>query len=505
MHARTRYAQTTSHAARIARLRTWGLIALLSLAFGCADWNEFGEGPTNPHRSFTQGPAGGIGARTDLLHPVAGSVHGSEVGVLTDASGAYYVTSYAPEIHIYNAAGTHQDTFTMPSGAGSRAVPYVLNDFAKNRSTIFTGSEGGGFYAIEVDKSISPFTVTLMDAISSIGTSESSPKRASDGTLYLAEQWGDIHSFDYDPTTGTLTHLATLPIGEVITGGIALYDAYPALPGEEVLVASREGGFYVLDAALSAILWSETTGHILGDEYYAGVTVAERAGASPIALLPMAGRIASPPSANSGRLRAIDLATTTIAWEMTPSATTPGFDEIPGSVSLMHPFALLPGAGANPGDDPTAGNPTTTVDTTNTSPLGGDINGSGIVVNPNDDPNDPDNPNQNPNPNPLPVHLATFASTDAHLYAVDLYTGSEVWSFHMGTPGFDAPVTDGSNVVYVGDGSSVLHAVVGQTGMPIWSDPIVSVGGASDIVKLGVSYWRELIVASGNSAYSLRP
>ena len=41
--------------------------------------------------------------------------------------------------------------------------------------------------------------------------------------------------------------------------------------------------------------------------------------------------------------------------------------------------------------------------------------------------------------------------------------------------------------------------------MPIWSDPIISVGGATDIVKLGVSYWRELIVASGNSAYSLRP
>ena len=260
MNTRNRLAPTTAHAACTSPLRTWGLIALLSLAFGCADWNEFGEGPTNPHRSHIPGPMSGITVQVDLVHPVAGSVHGSEVGVLTDSSGAYYVTSYDPEIHVYNSVGTYQETFTLPTTRGSRAVPYVVNNFAKNRSTIFTGSETGGFYAIEVDKSVSPFTMTLMDSIAAVGSSESSPKRARNGTLYLAEQGGNIRSFDYDPATGSLTDLATLPLGEVITGGIALYDLYPALSGEEVLVATQEGGFYVLDAALSAILWSETTG-----------------------------------------------------------------------------------------------------------------------------------------------------------------------------------------------------------------------------------------------------
>jgi len=31
------------------------------------------------------------------------------------------------------------------------------------------------------------------------------------------------------------------------------------------------------------------------------------------------------------------------------------------------------------------------------------------------------------------------------------------------------------------------------------------VGGVGDIVKLGLSYYKELIVASGHSAYSLLP
>ena len=101
--------------------------------------------------------------------------------------------------------------------------------------------------------------------------------------------------------------------------------------------------------------------------------------------------------------------------------------------------------------------------------------------------------------------LATFASTDEYLYGVDLLTGLEVWSYWMQAPGFDAPVTDRSSIVYVGDGTSTLHAVVGPVGAPLWVDPVISAGGVSDIAKLGLSYFQELIVASGNSAYSLLP
>ena len=73
----------------------------------------------------------------------------------------------------------------------------------------------------------------------------------------------------------------------------------------------------------------------------------------------------------------------------------------------------------------------------------------------------------------------------------------------MNAPGFDAPVTDQSGVVFVGDGTSTIHAVFGVLGTPVWVDPVISVGGVGDIVKLGLSNGRKLIVASGNSAYSL--
>jgi hypothetical protein len=99
----------------------------------------------------------------------------------------------------------------------------------------------------------------------------------------------------------------------------------------------------------------------------------------------------------------------------------------------------------------------------------------------------------------------TFASTDEYLYGVDLLSGLEVWSYWMQAPGFDAPVTDRSNVVFVGDGTSLLHAVYGPLGSPLWVDSSISVGGVTDIVKLGLSFYKELIVASGNSAYGLKP
>ena len=435
---------------------TIGLLLLISLGFGCADWHEFGDGPTNPHRTNAPGPIGGIVSGFELLALPAGSFHGYEVGVLTDSSGAYYVTSYSPDIHVYDPWGAHQNVFILPS-AGSRGGPYVLNDFDAEKSVIFTGSAGGGFYAIEVDKDRMPYSMTLMGFDIAVGPSESPPKRAADGTLYQADIHGNITSFHYDFAAGILTRLTTYSLGEAVTGAIALYDLDPAAPGEEVLVATREGGFYVLDHGLTVELWRETTGHANADEYYAGVTVAERGPAAPIALLPIAGRTATPPSPDSGLLRAINLNTGDVDWELHPSATTLGNHEIPGSVSLMHPFASSGG--------------TTTTD-------------AGL---------DPT------------LHLATFASTDGHLYAVDLTSGLEVWTYPMSAAGFDAPVTDRHNVVYVGDGASILHAVHGPTGGPFWTNSMLSAGSSVDVVKLGLSFYKELLAASRTSAYVLLP
>jgi len=389
----------------------------------------------------------------ELLPLPAGSFHGVGVGVLTDSSGAYYVTSHAPEIHVYNPWGSHQAAFSLPA-AGSQAGPYVLNEFLGKKSVIFTASAAGGFYSIEVDKNTMPWTMTLTGFDDAVGPSNSQPKRASDGTLYVADLQGGITSYRYDFVAGILTRVATYSLGEAVTGAIALYDIDPAAPDEEVLVATQEGGFYVLDHGLSLELWSETTGHAHGDQYYAGVTVAERDTADPIALLPIAERAVSPPSSNSGLLRAINLNARGVEWELHPSATIQGDHEIPGSVSLMHPFIETTSGGAEPD---------------------------------------------------YTTHLATFASTDGNLYAVDLVSGLELWSYAMSAAGFDAPVTDRDNIVYVGDGASVLHAVYGPTGSPFWTNSMLSDGGSTDVVKLGVSYDKELLAASRTSAYVLLP
>ena len=123
-------------------LEVLGVFLLVSLGFGCADWHEFGHGPTNPHNTTSQGPIGGIASVTPLVHPTSGTIHGTEVGVLTDSSGDYYVTSYSPEIHVYDPSGGYQATYTLPVSAGSRAVPYVANDFLRRKSMIFAGAEG---------------------------------------------------------------------------------------------------------------------------------------------------------------------------------------------------------------------------------------------------------------------------------------------------------------------------------------------------------------------------
>ena len=75
----------------------------------------------------------------------------------------------------------------------------------------------------------------------------------------------------------------------------------------------------------------------------------------------------------------------------------------------------------------------------------------------------------------------------------------------MSAAGFDAPVTDRHNVVYVGDGASILHAVHGPTGGPFWTNSMLSDGGSEDVVKLGLSYYKELLAASRTFAYVLLP
>ena len=494
------------------------LTLAVALLMGCHSWSEFGDGPGNPHRSEGDGPAGGLSSSL-WLHPFGSTAttHGAEVGMLTDGAGDYFVASYNGEIHVYDPSGTFQVAAAVPSGVGSRAVPYLVDDLPKRKTTIFAGSEGGGFHVIEIDKNTLPYTATVMATAPGVGVSESSPKRASSGEFYIAEQWGDVHRFHYNFSMGVLIHAATYSLGERVAGGIAVYDADPGSPGDEILVATQDGGFHVLNASLGAILWSETTGYGTGgtphDEYYGGVTVALRGAGDPLALLPMAAMV-DPASPNTGRLRAINLTTRSIAWEMTPSHTLAGVDQIPGSISVLHPFwqirpglyqvfegariedlysdSLLVWTGPedpNQEDQGLCGCITRTETSEPVWPEGfvPDFNNPAVIVS-------------------RLRHWATFASTDGYVYGVDLMTGNEVWDYKLSTQGMDTPVTDRANVVYVGDGASNLHAVVGGSGAGLWTDPLItaSATGAGTIVKLGITYREELVVGSGVSAYILK-
>jgi len=478
--------QTTRSSQRLYSLPILGLICTALLGTACGNWDQFGNGPLNPHNTIVPGPEAGITVQTDLLHPVAGSNHGSEVGVLVDRNGEYYVSSYDSEIHAYDHAGTWMGSYDLGVD-GSRAAPYVHTEPLSmgSRATIFTGAEGGGFYAIDVDKTTVPFTMTLTDSDLTFGTSESSPKRARDKTLYIAGQWGDVTRYEYTGA-GLLLRLNTLPLGEVITGAIALYDIDPQYPDEEVLVATADGNFYVLDHRLTTILWSETTGAATSDLYYAGVTVAERGGMAPVALLPIASDGGAATNPNSGMVRAINLWTHGVEWELVPSETSLAEDAIEGSIAVLHDQAKF--STHDGGDDDGFGHDTPVLN----NPGANDQN-TGFQF-------DHLDPNKM-----MPFH-ATFASTDSFLYGIDIVAGVEIWKYQMRTSGYDAPVVDGNNIIYVGDGTTTLHAVEGKWTCPgcgIWNDNSISVGGVSDIVKLGVTNDRGLVVGSGGSAYAL--
>ncbi|MAJ60318.1 MAG: hypothetical protein CBC48_10075 [bacterium TMED88] len=494
------------------------LVALLALLMGtlvgCHNWSEFGEGPTNPHRSSARGPSGGL-TSSQWLHPfgTSSTTHGAEIGLLTDGSGDYYATSYNSELHVYNSSGNFQNAVTLPSGAGPRAVPYVVDDFPNRKAFVFTGSEGGGFHVIEVDKSTAPYTVSVAASITSVGVSESSPKRSQAGDFYLAEQWGDVHQFHYDFATATLTQLATYSLGERVAGAIAIYDAVGSSSGEEILVATQDGGFHVLDESLTGIIWSETTGYgssgAAHDEYYGGVTVAERGAADPIALLPLSGQIDRPISANTGMLRAINLTSRSIEWEMTPSHTTLGVDQIPGSVSLMHPFWLIRPRAFQVFQGDTEQDIYADSLVVAFEPEGCEGCPENFTIETVSEPVWPDGSSaQSILPNFLTAmrYFATFASSDGYLYGVNLKTGTETWAYPLSTQGVDTPVTDEANFVYVADGASILHAVAGKTGAGIWTDSMIAISATSTatIVKLGISHGKELVVGSGVSAYILK-
>ena len=368
---------------------------------------------------------------------------------------------------------------------GPRAVPYVSSFVLDGYATIFTGAVGGagGFHAIRVDKYAFPYTLSLMDSDFATGPSESSPKRAADGTYYICDLSGKVHCYTY--VGGTLIHNTSLSLGHEVRGAIALYDADPRYSGQEVLVATTDGFFFVLDKTLSTVIWSDTSGvgPLGADNYYEGVTVAERGIGAPAALLPVAGDLAGNFAANSGKVRAIDLYARAQAWELTPSFTNPGFDAVEGSVAVLAEQASRPG---QPGDGSADGSGTNTVDISE--------GGEEIILPPTD-----------PSSVEKEYH-ATFASTDGFLYGVDIVTGNEVWSHQMASSGFDAPVVDDTNVIYVGDGRSIIHAVQGDlscAGCLLWTDSSLASGGSTDIVKLGVTNKNTLVIGTGNQAYAV--
>lgn len=407
-----------------------------TLPFGKTSWNQFGRDAQNTSRINAMGPIGGIGSTTTLT-PTTGTI-GSEVGVITNVDDDYIVSSYDPYIHVFDASGTHKAYYALSGSYGPRAVPFYdnVNNF------IFTGAESGGFYEIALTKSGSTYTLTLNSSLgtSSVGTIESSPVMAIDGTLYVTEQWGTVHRFSTNP----LTIMASYSLGEVVTGATALYDI-DGDGSEEVLVATQSGNFYALEHDLSAVYGSNTYGASYGDQYYSGVTVAERGtGSDPIAVLGVTGGTASSPSVYTGNIRAINLTTMAVEWEFTPSnTTTGGSDEVQGSIAILH---------ARSG-----------------------------------------------------TYMGVASSTDQYVYGFDLISGTESWSYHMGAVGKAAPAIGRFNAAYVVDGAGYLHVLQGATGTSVYTDGSMYIGSTSDIGKVAIGQGQKLGIGSGNTAYILHP
>ena len=489
------------------------LLALVSLLSVACDWNQFGNGPTNPHNSSFAGPSMGISFQRNLMHPMGSVNHRLEAGVTSDKHGSLYMTSYDRYISAYSPLGALAGSYDL-GVSGPRAVPFIESKRSNAKhAMIFTGAEGGGFYAIDVNKtSLLSYALTLADVDMTFGASESSPKQAQDGTFYIADKMGEVRRYQF--SGGMLTLLGTHALSEPVTGAIALYDLDPGSPGEEVLVATTSGNLYVLNSSLTGRLWMNADGAATVDQYYAGVTVAERGSVAPIAILPVANRAMSGSALNSGIVRAINLQTQNTEWIIHPSQSVIGSDFIEGSVALLYPQQVpTSNPNANPGgggvvvDDPNGGISTGGGLTTVAGDISINLGGGGVVVNPNDDTitTGGDDPNVN-NVNLITVYHATFASSDRFLYGIDLIAGNEVWHAQLADSVWDAPVVDRDNIIYVGDGQSNLYAFEGKApmhGALFWFDNRIG-GGLTDIVKLGIHGQNELLVGAGNRGYRFR-
>ncbi len=495
---------------------TAGLLAMLAMLGVACDWNQFGNGPTNPHNSSYPGPVAGIGFQQNLLHPMGGVNHNLEAGVTSDKLGSMYVTSYDRFVSAYSPIGTLAGSYDLGL-VGPRAIPFVASEKSDpKRAMIFTGADGGGFHAINVAKtSFLSYTMTLADVDMTFGPSESSPKRAQDQTLYIADKAGEVRRYQF--AGGILTLLGAHALADNVVGGIALYELEPNYPGEEVLVATTSGNFYVLDHTLTNVLWTNSDGAPTKDLYYAGVTVAERGTMAPIALLPVAHHGAAGSSPNSGIVRAINLQSRLTEWVINPSQSIIGTDAIEGSVALLFEQHVPTGnPTGNPGGGTvTIGDPTGGFTTGGgVTVVGGDITihtggtpGTGTVVNPDDDTvTTGGGGTTGTTTSTIPVYHATFASSDAFLYGIDLQLGVEVWHAQLRDSAWDAPVVDRDNFIYVGDAQSNLYAFEGKApmhGMMLWVDNRIG-GGPSDIVKIGIHGKNGLIVGAGTRAYRFR-
>jgi len=399
-------------------------------------WNQFGRSKDNGGRINQIGPIGGLTAMIQLVPSISGSI-GSEVGVLNDKDGDNVVSSYDPYLHMFDNAGNHKGVWNFPVASGCRAVPYV--DLAQ--PYIYTGAESGGLYEVHVDKTTSPYTMSTAVSDASVGTIETSPALAADRTLYVSEQWGDVHRYDIQP----LSHKATYSLGEVITGAIALYDVTSAYPNEEVVVATKSGNVYVLSHDLSTLITSNTAGSSRGDQYYGGATVAKGSLSNPVVIVGVTTD--STGTSYTGNLRAIDLVTGSILWESIPSGTSvrDGSQQIEASVSLLN---------------------------------------SAFFGN---------------------KDIAVAVSTDGNLYGFNTLTGAELWSYAMSDAGRGAPAVGRFNGVYVVDGQEHLHVVMGTTGSSVYTDTSMYIGSAGYVGKTIIGQGNNLAVGTGVSAYLLIP
>ena len=493
------------------------MLALISWLGVACDWNQFGNGPTNPHNSTFPGPIAGLGFQQNLQHPMGGLLHAPEVGVTSDKHGSMYVSSYDRFINAYSPTGALAGSYNMGM-PGPRAIPFIASKRSDPKSAmIFTGAEGGGFHAIGVAKTtFMSYALTLADVDMTFGPSESSPKRAQDQTLYVVDKKGEVRRYQF--AGGILTLLGVYPLGEGVPGGIALYDVDPQYPDEEVLVATASGNLYVLDHSLTNVLWTNTDGAPTADLYYAGVTVAERGTMAPIAILPIAHHGAAGSSPHSGLVRAINLQSRLTEWIIAPSQSVIGTDAIEGSVALLFEQQVPngttpgnPGSGTGTVDDPTVGvNPGV-----NTSVIGGDLTittgstgGTVVVSTPNNSGTvtTGSGGTTTTTSSTRPVYHATFASSDRFLYGIDLQLGVEVWHAQLRDSAWDAPVVDRDNIIYVGDAQSNIYAFEGKApmhGMMLWVDTRIG-GGPNDIVKLGIHGRGGLIVGAGDRAFRFR-